>query len=259
MVGRRFDDAADEIQPIETAGKRHLRLVPVLVGQLGHGFVIDVRRVGDDEVVATAFQRGEQVTMMEADPAVAEAVDVDRGHVQRILGEVDGVDRRVRKDHGGEDGEAARAGADVGDRQDVVGIADQRAFALSGEGFRKQQLADERARHDDARIDDKGHALDIGLADQIGRRNAFVDAPVDTLDDELAFGARQAGIEPGIDVVDRQVQRLEDQEHRIVDRLARAMADADLGGAVAAHGVAQEIPDGEKVFGNFGHGDVPDE
>ncbi len=52
---------------------------------------------------------------------------------------------------------------------------------------------------------------------------------------------------------DRQLQGLQDQEDRVVDRRAGAMAEGELGGVEPRHRIAEQIADGEQVFGRTRH------
>ena len=71
----------------------------------------------------------------------------------------DGVDRRVGKDAGGQNGERTAAGAKIEDAEDRFGVAGERVV-LGKRGH--QEFADETARHDDALVDIERHALDVG-------------------------------------------------------------------------------------------------
>src|SRR4051794_3455893 len=59
MCARRLEDGARVLEPVRAAGKRHRRLLAILVGQLPHRGGLHVRRIRDDEVVLAAGERGE--------------------------------------------------------------------------------------------------------------------------------------------------------------------------------------------------------
>ena len=160
----------------------------------------------------------------------AAGLDVVGRHRGGILRQLHRVDHRVRKDVGGEDGEAARAGAEVEHPLDRLEVADQRALGAEQVGA-EQQLADEGARDDHPRVDRERHALDIGAADQIGRPAGARHPPSIRPSRWQPLGAGEAGVEPGRDVVDRQVQRFQDEERRLVERGLGAVA-IDSGAAL---------------------------
>ena len=94
--------------PSLPAVERQRRLVPAFGRQAPHPLGIDVGRIGNDEVVALALQRREQIALYEPYAALhAMQRDVLAGNSKRILGQVGGIDLGIRKPHRGEDREAA--------------------------------------------------------------------------------------------------------------------------------------------------------
>ena len=93
---------------------------------------IDIGRIGDDQVVALAAERLEQVAAVQRD-AVFEPVigDIARGDLERVLGDIDRIDRGIGKMPRGEDRKAAGAGAEIEHAFDRGGIVDQRAASSS--------------------------------------------------------------------------------------------------------------------------------
>ncbi|MOA53462.1 hypothetical protein D3C78_1769260 [compost metagenome] len=84
------------VQTIFTGAECQFRLVQVFRRQCIHRFGVDIRRVGDDQVVRL-FQPFHQVAVDQLD-AVFQAVVlyVDAGHFQRVQRDIDGVDLGVR-------------------------------------------------------------------------------------------------------------------------------------------------------------------
>jgi hypothetical protein len=125
------DDAPDDVEPVGTAVEGELRLGAAFRRQRGHAFGIDVRRIGDDQIVALAAERSEEIAAVQRD-AVFEAVfaDIARGDRERVLGNVHGIDSGARKMPRGEDGEAAGAGAEVEHAFDIGGVHQRSAFAV---------------------------------------------------------------------------------------------------------------------------------
>ena len=64
------------------------------------------------------------------------------------------------------------------------------------------------ARHQCPLIGAQAHALDIGMAEQIGGRLARRDALFDEREDRAPFLRQKPRIEPRIDVIDRQPQAI---------------------------------------------------
>jgi hypothetical protein len=97
-------------------------------------------------------------------------------------------------------------------------------------------------------IDVEANALDVGAAGEIGRRLAGGDPRFDPFGEKLALGQGQAGIEKGVERVDRQIQRVEHQKGRIVGGGRRAVAIGQLGRIETADRVAPVVPDGDEFI-----------
>ena len=162
MVGRRGEDAADDVEPVEAGAERHGGLVPIFLRQFLHGDLVDIGRVGEDQVVALAFERREQIALIELDPAGEPLlVDIDARDLERVGREVDRIDLGILEHVGGENRDGAGPGAEVQHRLDRIRILDQREI-LAAEGIGIEQLADEGARDDHALVDIERDALHIG-------------------------------------------------------------------------------------------------
>ena len=72
---------------------------------------------------------------------------------------------------------------------------------------------------------------DPGLVRQIGGGLARGDARFDDLLQGLALGRQQAGVEPGIELIDRQVQGMQNEIGGFVERIAGAVAINETGRA----------------------------
>ena len=157
------------------------------------------------------------------------------------------------EDARGEDRERAPAGAEIERAQDPLRIAEQGAI-LRKRGH--QQFADEAARHDDALVDIEGHALDVSAVEKIGGGLAGGHARFDQPVDPPTLAWRQFRVEERVERVDRQMEALEDEIGRLVERGRRAVAEDELGLAKAADRVAQPVArrdeEGEALVG-FGH------
>ena len=107
-----IQDAPDDIKPIGAAVESEFRLGAAFRRQTCHAFRIDVRRVGDDEIIAPVYNRRIQVAAMQRHTIFeTEIRNIARGDGKRIFGDVDRVDVRVRKGATGENGKAGGTGA----------------------------------------------------------------------------------------------------------------------------------------------------
>ena len=169
------------------------------------------------------------------------------GDSEGIRRDVAGVDRRVGKRQGGQDGEATRARAEVQNRAHRAGIEPQMPLAGGCLHLPAQQLADIGARHDDPLVDVERMAPDPGLVRQIGRGLARGDAPFDDLAHGGPLGRQQPRIEPGVELIDRQMQRVQDEIGGLVEGIGGAVAVHEPGRVEAAYGIAQPVPDGDEL------------
>ena len=81
---------------------------------------------------------------------------------QRAGRQIGGVDARLREDQRRQDGEAARAGAEVEHAPDLARIADRQHTV-------GQHVADEGARDQRPPVGMEAHAVHVGRAHQVGR------------------------------------------------------------------------------------------
>src|SRR5580704_10860136 len=91
-------NAADDGKSVGAAVESELRLGAAFARQSGHAFRIDIGRVGNNQVVALGADRPKQVAAVQHHPVLkAEVGNVAGGDVERIPGDVDGVDSGVGK------------------------------------------------------------------------------------------------------------------------------------------------------------------
>src|SRR5687768_9684428 len=98
------------------------------------------------------------------------------------------------------------------------------------------------------------YALDISAPGEIGGRATLHHPLLDAAEQQLAFGARQARLGPRVDVVNRKVKRLEDEEGRLVHGIRRPLAESEARLAKAADGETQHVAKGDQVLGMAFHG-----
>ncbi len=234
-------------RPSAAARERHLRLAPELLGQAAHRRRLHVGRIGHDEVVPAALQRGEEVGLHEAH-ALAEAIggDVLPRDGQRVAGEIRGIDLRAAEGESREDGQAAGARAEIQRRAHLRGPRDP------GRQARPQQFRDEGARHDHALVHVEAVRAQPGLVHEIGRGLARADA----LRDEGIGGLRADGVdgevEIGSELVHGEAQRVQHEPGGLVDGVGRAVPERDLGLLEPLRGREHEA-----AHGNAFRGDGP--
>jgi len=166
--------APHQIETVPAAGEGCARLVPVLARQPPYAARRHVRRIADNEVVLFSAQCGKQVRFDEPDPiAQSIALPVDFRHGQRSRRDIGGVYTRAGKAMGEKNREATGPGAQVERRLDGGGTGNPRGKALA------QQRGDVRARHDDALVHVETKIAEPGLAGQVGRGLAAVDAALE--------------------------------------------------------------------------------
>ncbi len=199
----------------------------------------DVGRVGENQIVAFAVQRVEQVGFDGVD-VIFEAVvlDVVASDGQRILGEINGVDLGIREGQCHQDGQTAGAGAKIQGLGDVFGFFDPGGEAVF------EQLGEVGARDDDPFIDVETMLAQPGLLCQVGSGQAFDDAPLQDVvhGQSLVFG--ELGVEEGVQPVQRQVKGVEDEPGGFVKGVVAAVTKIEARFTKAADGVAQPVPEG---------------
>src|SRR2546425_1784498 len=80
------EDTPDDIDAVGAAVEGKFGLGAAFARQGGHAFGIDIGRVGDDEVVALAGKRGEQIAAMQRDAILQPVIaDIACGDRERIL------------------------------------------------------------------------------------------------------------------------------------------------------------------------------
>ena len=83
--------------------------------------------------------------------------------------------------------------------------------------------------------------MQIGLAGEIGRRDALLDPEREALAEERFLARSQPGIGEGVEIIDRQMKALEDEERRLIQRGGRAVAVMQVGGAERADSITQGV------------------
>lgn len=165
-------------------------------------------------------------------------VHIAAGHLQGVRRNIDRIDLGFGKRQGGQDGQAARAGAHV------QRARHRRRIPHPGRQAMVQQLGDGRARHDHPLVDIEAVAAQPGLVRQVGGRQALVHAPVDQVQHAFALLAQHARVQERIQRVGRQVQAMQHQVDGLVPGIVGAMAQGDVAGMEARHRVADQVAQG---------------
>ena len=236
MLLRAGEDRARQIEAIFTAGQRQFGFPPVLVGQGGHRTRLDVGGVGDDQVVAALLEAGKEISLDESNARRQVVVfNVVPGHREGVRRNIDGVDpgggEGVRRD----DGQACRAGAQVENGADCLGIVDPWRQLLA------QQLGNEGTRHDHPLIDVETVLAEPGFVGQVGDRQAFADAAFDDPQEAGALVAGEPRVEEGLESIERQVQGVQQQIRGFVPGVVGTVTEEQLRLVEAADGKAQQV------------------
>ena len=202
-AARLGQDAAHDLEPIGAAVVGDPRLGRIFGRKGRQRLGADVGRIGDNEVVALAGVGGEQIGAQQRNALLQSIVaHIALGDGERILRDVARIDRRIRERQGRQNGQATRPRAKIQDRADGQRIKSQRPLVAGRSHVLAQQFADIGARHNGSLVDKEGVPLDPGLLRDIGGRLARGDAHFDGLAQGLALLRQQAGVEPGVELVD---------------------------------------------------------
>ncbi|MNP36201.1 hypothetical protein D3C76_1295700 [compost metagenome] len=128
-VWRTGQNAAHQLQAVAACGQAQFRLKAELLRQVGHIFRIDIRRVGDDQIVLDRGDVTEQIGA-DRDHLMFHAVrlNITLGHGQHVGGDIYRVHFRFREGIAAGDSDTATAGTHIQDMTRRMG--DQRAEAI---------------------------------------------------------------------------------------------------------------------------------
>ena len=114
------------------------------------------------------------------------------------------------------------------------------------------QFGDERARDQHALVDVEAEIAEPRFVRQIGRGDPLVDPPREQLAERCPLGLRQLGVEEGLEPVERQVQRVQQQVGGLVVGFVAAVTEMELGFAEARYGPAQPVAQRLELAGRDG-------
>lgn len=230
------EDPAHEMQAVIPAGQREPGLMPVFGWQSSHGSGVDIRRIGNDEVVAFVRQPAEQVGPGELHtPAEAVSADIaacDRECGARDVGCVYRSSRELKREH---NGEAAGTGAQLKHAAHSRWAGDPRVQPV------KQQLGQVGARNDRAPVDVEAAVSQPGFLDQIGKRLAGAYARFDqsrrpaSLEAGKLVGGRPREIRMG------KAQNMREEPGGFFFRAVRAVPESQLGAPESPLGVLEPV------------------
>ena len=243
MFGGIAQDFQREVEPVVAGAQAEFRFVRVFGRQRGDFVVGHVRRIADDQVVIFTDERAEKVGLQQAHVRRVQADAVFFGERERVVADVHRVHVPIRVVMRHRDRDAARTRAQV-KRAMHFEIAEPWMEI----GF--DQFGDRRARHQCARIGTETQTGEPRLAGQVCGRDALVDtALVQGEHSRLFLGSHARLAVDRVHVV-RQVQRMQHQLGRLVERVVVAVAEGQPGRAEAARAVADEVDDGGEFGGH---------
>ncbi len=227
---------AHQIESVGTPRMGQFRLRRIFRRKRRNRLGIDVRRIGENEIIPAAAEAGEQIGANEL-YAVFEVIlpHVGPGHGQGIGRYFARVNLRFLEPQRCQNGQAARTRAQV---QDGSNARRRRRYAFEIAG---QEFADIRARHDHPLVDIERLPLDPSLIGEVGCGLARGDAPLDDLLQGLPFAHQKAAIHPRLELVWRQMQRMQDEKCRLVERRRGAMAIDQPGCIETTDGETQPV------------------
>ena len=212
--------------------------------QRGHFLVRHVRRIADDQVVALARQAREQIRMFQLHPlADMETLHVVGGQLERLGTDVHRVDLPFGIVHGHCDRDTARTGAQVECAFDFQ-------FAQPGIEARLDQFGDRRTRHQCARIALETQPGKPCFPGEIRDRDALLDAAREQRHHFGFFLLGHARLAIHRVQIVRQVQTVQHQLGRLVQRVVVTVAEREPGSAKAAGAVADQVDDGREFGGH---------
>ena len=231
------------------------------MSQHGFGFVLGrecrnsgfchVGWIGDDQIVAPVAEVCEHIGEERRD-AVVEPIGLDvlPRDGERIVRNIGGIDGRILEGQRGKDRKASRSGAQIEDAPHWAGAEHQHRCVAH------YQFADIGSRHDDAFVDVERVRADPSFVGQVRSRFAGHDTLLDDRRhlDTLGFG--QARIEPGLQLVDRQVQCVQDQIGSFILRIRRAVSEHQFCLRKPTDCKAQPVSEGDQLGSqrDLGHG-----
>jgi hypothetical protein len=170
-----------------------------------------------------------------------------RSATASVLRDVDRVDQGVREGVGQHDRQAAGAGAQFEHVLDAVRIGHPGAELV------RHQLGDEGARHQHALVDVEVVAAQPGFVGDVGGRHALADAALDHVQHLQHFLLQQAGVEEGLELVQRELEGVQDQVGGFVEGFGAAVAEEQLGSVETGDGVAQQVARRAEIGRGHGH------
>ena len=201
----------------------------------------DIGRIADDQVEAAVTQGGIQVRLHGPDPVRhVMTLDIDAGHGQGIVGNIDCVDLRVRERQCAGNGNAGAAGAKIQN---------------AGHGLRIQpgfeplfdQFGDRRARHQYPFVHMEGQAGKQRFTRQIGQRLALGHPLFDQIQHPATLGGCQVGLEISAGQVVGQMQGMQHQGGRLVERAGGTMTEEHPAFGKATGSIAHIVAERDQV------------
>ena len=246
-----LQDAPDDIEAVGAAVESEFRLGAAFRRQTCHAFRIDIRRVGDDQIIAFAGNRRVQVAAMQRQAILKTKIrNIARGDGERVLGDIDRIDMRVRKGAAGENGQAAGTRTKLQHVFHRAGIVDQRrSFAVSSAEMLFEQFADKGAWHDHAIVDIERQAAHVDLVDEVGGRLARADAAGNDVKDRARFARGHARGREAFELIGMKMQRFAHQKGGFRHRIGGAVRESQFRLVEAACRIANKVKQRQQFAG----------
>ena len=227
MVRRLGQHPPYQVQAVFATGQAQLGFVLVFLRHVGKILGIHIRRIGHDQVETLAGQTVEAIALDREHPLIdAMALDILVGHFQCFERQVGQHHFRLLELIGTGDTDATGAGAQVENpRRLVCQPRSEAAF---------DQLANRRTRNQHPLVDDKRHAAEPCLTQQVGGGHTVFDATLEQVLHVAQLIVFQAAVEVAVGDFPRQVQGPQDQLTRLVPGIVGAMAEKQIRAMEAA-------------------------
>ena len=249
-------ELANDVESVGAAVERQPRLAVELDRQAVAMRAGLVRRIAEDHVVLHRRHGIEDVAAMQmhasAEPA---GCDVDLRHLERLGREINRVHLGRGKMLREQDGEAARAGADVGDARNLCRVGQPGVELL------RDDLEEIAARDEHALVDIESLVAEPGFPREVGRGRAVHDAATEDIRELPPLGRAELARQHLGSAVERQVERAQDEVERLVVGAGRDLPECEAVLAVErrdcrepATGGGQRRKGRERIRSAGGHG-----
>jgi hypothetical protein len=173
--------------------------------------------------------------------------DVDFGDFEGVGREVDGIDLGLRVVVRQQDREAGRAGADIDDARDLLGVGQPLVDLLGDE------LEEIGARDEHALIDVETVVAEQRLLREVGGGSVVDGAAEEDLAHGLGLHGRHAAAQHGLVAIHRDAEGVQEEIERLVVRGGGDLSEREALALVERLGPAEPVAHGAAGFGTGEH------